>query len=332
MQTSGSSQLHWDNITNAPSFGFSWDNPVLARSVQISSTPPVAPADGDFYIDTDDDQLYKYDGTTWVSAGAPTTGDRVITLDSTSENIFQWSGSAWEDQGTPTDNDTVMVNDDGDGDPSIYVYDLPQLTWIKIADASVITGDHNTLNGAYDEGGAGVGRTITVDAAPVKLDATSGSDAPLELTNLSSAPTTNLANGQLAVVGGILYAYDSTRTKWLSVQRETFAFGRRGSSKDQWINHYAGTLASNNSGLRVMRNATIVGLAGQLDGSGTCDMRIRKNDVLVDITTLSIAAATGAQDTTIDVDLSAGDFLQCYIENSTSVSDPMIVVEIAWRV
>jgi len=191
--------------------------------------------------------------------------------------------------------------------------------------------DHNTLDEAYDQGGAGVGRTITVDTGAVKLDATTGTDAPIELTELSALPTTNLAAGQLAVKGGILCVYDSTRSKWLSVQRMFVAFGYDGKAKDQYLRFFGGGATSNNSGLRMARNATIVSLSGQFDTSGTGTFHIRKNDVATNIASLAVTAALGNQDTTINVDLSAGDFLQNYFEASTSCDEPQILVEIAWR-
>ncbi|HWR67581.1 MAG TPA: flagellar hook-associated protein FlgL [Desulfomonilia bacterium] len=49
----------------------------------MSATPPAGPADGDRYIDTDDDHVWLYDATS----------------------------SSWVDQGTPADGDAVMVDD-----------------------------------------------------------------------------------------------------------------------------------------------------------------------------------------------------------------------------
>lgn len=81
----------------------------------------------------------------------------------------------------------------------------------------------------------------------------------------------------------------------------------------------------------MIRDATIVGISAQLDSSGTCDISIRKNDVATDILTLSLSAVLGAQNGAANVDLSAGDFLQCYLDSTTRVDDPVVLVEIAWR-
>jgi len=187
------------------------------------------------------------------------------------------------------------------------------------------------LDEAYDEGGAGLGRTVTTDNGAVKLDGTSGTNAPLELAPQSANPSTLLADGQLCVRDGILCVYDATRSKWLSVQRQFICFGRKGKTRNQYIDHFAGKMRSNNSGLRMIRNGTIVGISGQLDAIGTCDFYIRKNDSATAQATQSLTAVTGAQTANLNVDFSAGDFFQAYLNASSRVEDPICVVEIAWR-
>jgi len=172
LQTSGNSSVHWDNITNAPSFGaVSWKDPVLARATTIAASPPGGAATGDFYIDSDDNHLYKYNGVTWDDQGAPTSGDRAIILDSTAQMVYEWGGTSWDAQADNENGDAVMVNDDGDGKQAQYVYNESTLSWIKIADVDY--GEPNDLDGAYDQGGAGAGRTINADSGAVKIDRSS---------------------------------------------------------------------------------------------------------------------------------------------------------------
>jgi hypothetical protein len=190
----------------------------------------------------------------------------------------------------------------------------------------------NTLDGAYDEGGAGAGRTINVDSGAVKFDATTSGNAPIELTEQSVLPTEGLAGGQLSVKSGILYAYDSVRSKWLSVQRMFLTFGKSGNTKNQFLAFGAGSLYSNNAGYRLARNSTIVSVTGQLDASGTCTVNIRKNDSASDIATLGISAAIGASDVTLNVDLNANDYTQSYLSApGLAVQDPVVIIELAWR-
>lgn len=186
--------------------------------------------------------------------------------------------------------------------------------------------DTNDLNGAYEQG-----RTVEVDTGSVVLSAADGGYAPLQLVDQSSAPTLDLGQSQFASIGGILYMYDSTRGKFLSVQRQTFVFGRRGKSSDQYLNFYSSDHPSNNSGLRMLRNATIVGLSGNLNKSGTCDLRLRKNDNVSNIATLNITSSLGNIDTNTNIDIDVNEFLQAYVDSTPFVRSPMLVVEIAWR-
>jgi hypothetical protein len=333
LTTPGSASVDWDNLVNVPEFAnLYWKDPAYARVLGFYSLAPTGAVEGDFYVDTDDDYIYKYISGMWtpvLTAGLADT--RVINLSAALEDVWEYSSGMWSYSYTPSANFAILVQDDGDGKQAQYVYTVVGGNiWVKIADVDFVAG-HNTLDQAYDEGGAGAGRTVTVDAGAVQLSATASGYAPLELTDLVTAPQLGLDAGQLAVVNGLLYTYDDTRGKWLSVQRVMVAFGRRGNSNNQYMNHYGGNIASSQSGLRMARNATIVSLAGQFSASSTSDLHVRKNDVAVDIATLSVAAAQGAHDNTIDVDLTAGDYLQSYIDGGAS-PDPMLIVEVAWRV
>ena len=90
ISTSGQSSVHWDNLTNVPPFGDPrWLTPVLARVLAVQSAAPSG-TEGDFYVDTDDNHLYKYISSAWVDQGAPSDDDRVINLDTTAEIIYQY--------------------------------------------------------------------------------------------------------------------------------------------------------------------------------------------------------------------------------------------------
>ncbi len=128
-----------------------------------------------------------------------------------------------------------------------------------------------------------------------------------------------------------MYIYDSTRSAWLSIQRLNCSFGRLGATKDQYINFGGGMMPSNNSGMRMIRDATLTGISVQLDSSGTCNVYIRKNDSATNIATLAVSAATGAKNAALDVDVSADDFLQCYVEATTAINDPMVILEYSYR-
>jgi len=325
LQTSGQSQVHWDNITNAPDIsGMHWLDPAIARIIQFSATPPVSPSSGDFYIDTDDNHLYKYNGASWDDQGVPTTGDRVVNLDSTAESVYEWSGSAWLEDTIPSTGDAITIIDDGDGNAAIYTY-TSSLTWVKIADIDPVS---STLQQAYNNG-----QTITVSNSlgPVVLDASSSTTAPLQLTEILSAPISNLDDGQIANIDGELYMYDSTATSFVSVNREKAIFGRRGNTRNQFLDIYVSGLTSNNTGELLPQNAIITRIYGMLSAAGICDIYIYKNDnFTTPIATLSFNASDKEVLTDVYVALTAQDHLQAYCSNSVAINDPVIHVEYAY--
>ena len=191
----------------------------------------------------------------------------------------------------------------------------------------------NTLDEAYDEGGAGAGRTITADTGAVKVDASGGTTAPLELVP-QGTPTTSLAGGQVFVdsATGMPFYTDTTRSnKVLSMCRETVAFGRKSQTKNQYVNIFNGETPSNLGGIRIPANATIVSISCQLEASGTCTVELQKDDGGTSIASLAVTAATGAQEFDTNVDVAAGEALQCYVSATTSVQAPTILVGLAYR-
>jgi len=191
--------------------------------------------------------------------------------------------------------------------------------------------DATTLDGAYDQGGSGAGRLINATDGSVKIDRGAATSASFEIVPKSNLPSTGLSDGQIDIKDGILCIYDATRAKWLSVQRQFLVFGRSGNSRNQYLGFYGSRLVSNNSGLRLARAATIVSMAGQIDTAGTCSFNVRRNDVATNVTSLAISASVGNEDISKNVDLNGGDFLQCQIGATTAVQDPMLIIEIAWR-
>lgn len=165
----GTVTIHWDNITNTPDVGApQWQKPVLAVAEQVSGTAP-AGNEGDFYLDTDNNHLYKYEGGGWIDQGAPSIGDRFI--DYTSDDIYEWVGTEWVTT-TPEQNWSIMVQDDGDNKGAQYIYD--GINWIKIAD--VDWGTHNSIAGR-DSTNAHPGSAISYNNSISGLTATNVQDA-----------------------------------------------------------------------------------------------------------------------------------------------------------
>jgi len=188
-------------------------------------------------------------------------------------------------------------------------------------------GNMNSLDEAYDGGGSGVGRTIIVDSGPVKLDATSGTYAPLELTQQSVTPSSGLAAGQLTYIGGELYAYNGT--KWLSVSGYPFVF-----ADDNVDGKYAniGEVNHTQVGFRIPVNATIVDVSVMAQ-SGASDkaIEIRKNGSPTSLKSFSLSSYVYTS-TNDSIDLTAGDFLQLYVSAVGNPAQNMVaIIFIKWR-
>ena len=290
--------------------------------------------------------IYVFDGTSvWADSGPVADNAAVMVNDDgdggNAQYVYSTETSTWikiadvnfEDHlnGGSSKHDASEIDVEGTyfnlGAPA----DL-ETVLSNIETAMVEAIDNNTLDMAYDQGGAGAGRLISADTGSVKIDTVAATTAPLELVPKAALPTTGLADGQLAIKDGILCIYDSTRAKWLSVQREFLVFGRSGNTRNQYLNFGVGNLPSNNSGYRMQRNATIVSISGQLDNIGTCDMNVRRNDTASNILTMAITSALGNADVSSNIDVSATDFIQAYLSTTTSgVEDPVMIIEIAWR-
>ncbi|MGJ8737723.1 hypothetical protein [Zobellia laminariae] len=153
---------------------------------------------------------------------------------------------------------------------------------------------------------------------------------PLRIQPSTTTPT-GTESGQIFMGDdGILYAYDGSRTKWLSVDRTMVGWG---------VNNPVTTLAymrqfngaeSNKNGWRMLRDGTITGITVQTENANTWTLEIRKNDGLIPIAVLAIAATEGGQDDTMNIDFNQGDFLQAYC-NGIAVEYPETLIEIAWR-
>ena len=192
-------------------------------------------------------------------------------------------------------------------------------------------GAVDTLDDAYDgPTGSGSGRTIIVDSGSVKLDATSSTYAPIELTQQTAAPSSGLAAGQLTYVGGQLYAYDGTRSKWLSADEKHYFWGTNvASGKYIQIGDAIGTTV----GFRIPVNATITKVTASVSGGNlTKEIEIRKNGSSIAIKTFSLVGGvyTSIND---NIDITAGDSIQVFIGAAGGVvKNPVISVYLKWKI
>lgn len=168
---------------------------------------------------------------------------------------------------------------------------------------------------------------LTVDPGATGL-------APLELTNLSSAPNTNLAAGQLAVIGSELYFFDSIRRKWLSVTTMPLEFTRGGVVTDQNL-YFGGRVINQNSGAVMPFDGTIVHISAiSSGGNATKRFQVRVRNGGANVSSDDISLVGGAfNQTTTDIDFSAGDLIvvRARDDGNGDVNNPSVIVWVKWR-
>lgn len=306
---------------------------------------------GDRVIDlSDGDQsILEFDGSVWVDQGPPTDAFAIVVDDDGdgkgAQYVYSSTTSDWSKIG---DLDWADHFNGGTGKHDASEIDVegiyanipgtPTNLESTVGSINAKFGAQNTaideisLDKAYDQTGGGAGRTITADNGPVKIDATSSTNAALEIPPKGTRSSTGLAAGQIEIgTNGIPYVYDPIRSKWLSFTRPEIVFGREGRTGDIALNYCISKLPSTLSGFRLLRNATITGITCQLSSSGSCNIHIRANDSATNLATLTLSSETGNQRADLDVDLAAGNYLQCFCESATKVNDPVVAIEYAWR-
>lgn len=185
-----------------------------------------------------------------------------------------------------------------------------------------------SLDDAYNNG-----RYVDVDEGPVELDATPDNGnryAPLRLTSLTNAPNSSLAAGDMAVIQNRLWTYDGGRSKWLSVQRDKPIFGKR--SADGMYLEFTNSFVSKFTGFVCHYDATIVSISAKCDsGNLSKTLRIRRNALVTDLLVFSLSAGYYLN-TTLNININTGDYIQVYADPSGIASRNLHVqIEVAYR-
>lgn len=156
-------------------------------------------------------------------------------------------------------------------------------------------------------------------------------DPAFTISPNGATPTTNVADGSVAIVGGIQYNYDGTRAKWLSNERKFLVSGRNANNvTNAYINVVDGVVSSS-TGYRLLRDATITGIWAQTEDIETWVFEVRRNGVVTVVASLSITASRGDSDPAVNVDVNADDEIQFYV-NGTGIGRPVVGIELAWRI
>ncbi|MBU0995382.1 MAG: hypothetical protein KJ737_23035 [Proteobacteria bacterium] len=327
LSTPGSASIDYENITNTPTFEYAfWYDNVRFRVEGIGlSTAPASPEAGDVYVD-DVDHYQKYDGSVWQDLGLALSGDRVIDLSSADQDIMEFDGSAWAiGELDLKSNAAVTVSDDGDGKAARYVYNKTEGEWKKDYDVDFdphLKRDDHVIKHDADQ--------VEVANAYPNIGNSANDDMETVLAAIDTKIGT-IEGGNLSdinIQNGIVYGRDVTRNKWMG-PREDFIFSRSGNTKRAYL--MIGNVPSNQGGVRMQRNMTITAVSCQLDASGSCTVEVRKNDGASPIATLTLSAAEGAHNNTVNVDVSEGDFLQVYVDCTVAVSSPTVKITAAYN-
>jgi len=186
-----------------------------------------------------------------------------------------------------------------------------------------------SLDDAYNNG-----RYVDVDEGPVELDATPDNGnkyAPLRLTNLTNAPSSALAAGDVAIVQNRLWVYDGGRSKWLSVHRDKPLFGKR-RADGMYLNLANFSFVSRYIGFIAHIDATIVSISAKCDGGYLAKtIRIRRNALQTDLFSFSLSSGNYLNESA-NININAGDYVQVFADPAGTAANNLIVqLEIAYR-
>lgn len=179
-----------------------------------------------------------------------------------------------------------------------------------------------------------VGVGTTSPTAEVEIETDNTGIPALEL-NPQTAPV-GTADGQLSVIGDKLYMYDATRVKWLSVESTALQFGRNGNSNNT-VMKKAGNSTSGNSSYLMPFNGTIV--YGSIktnvnSGAQNKQFQIRVRNGTANISTNNVnTVASEFISTTLDINFSAGDYIDIRIQNdgNGNVNNAVAIIWVKWR-
>lgn len=270
------------------------DGTLLLGLTPVSNTDIAtitSPPEGALFYNTDEKKIY-------LNTGSGFTG--IPSLDSNSIDFWGALGSAGTDP---------SVNFLGTTDTQDFILKTNNTERLRLS----------------SDGNIGI-NTATPDA---QLDIESAG-VPLRIQPSATTPT-GTQGGQIFMGDdGILYAYDSNRNKWLSVDRTLIGWGRNSNqTTNEYLRQFNGSLSSDN-GWRMIRDGTITAITAQTNSVTTWVLEIRKNDNPTSILTLDLNLEEGNHNNSVNVDVSEGDYIQAFC-NGSLIENPQTLIEISWR-
>jgi hypothetical protein len=153
----------------------------------------------------------------------------------------------------------------------------------------------------------------------------------------SSIPST-VASGDLWMdsTTGLLYQYNSTLTKWVSIAEHSAIFAHSQSGKIRsTLALSLGTVSTEdgNPGYLLDRDIVITSIAIHRDASvGAMDIEIRRDDSAATLVTKTLAdTVPRLVDNALNVNASANSWLQCYTTNNSANDARDVTVVLKYR-
>ncbi len=179
---------------------------------------------------------------------------------------------------------------------------------------------------------AQVGINTITPSAELEIVAT-----PTGIPALSLSPQTiptGTATGQLAVIGDILYMYDETRAKWLTIEATPLQYNRGGGLDNEPI-RFGGDLRDDISGPLMPFNGTIVyATARSATGQNNKEffIEVKSNNNTVESSTSISYVAREFSRSDLNIDFDQGDFITARVAAAGGdITDTALVIWVKWR-
>src|SRR5690554_3479749 len=206
-------------IGNTGPAGAPGTNGISINWLGTYTTAPTSPALNDGYYNSTDGVSYVWNGTAWQIVAQDGTDGIAGTngLPGADGINMEWLGDFSNAPTSPTLNQAYYNTTDGES----YIWDGS--AWQTVAKDGVgAGGPHNTLNQAYNEGGAGAGRVITANNGAVEINHTSmtgGNKALVVTTNQAASFGIDATNSGTGV--GIRAMNTNVANNFSALQAET---------------------------------------------------------------------------------------------------------------
>lgn len=136
-------------------------------------------------------------------------------------------------------------------------------------------------------------------------------------------------------VDGIAYSFDSTRGKWLSIERCCISYGinHKNINSSRWL-AIANGIYTNNIGFKIpgiSNPGTITAATIQIKNINSCDFVIIENDDEEGVVTLQLSNEN-EKSVDLNIDIQPESVLKCFmISNGNLIDYPSVVLKYAAR-